>query len=733
MPRCTDHRLIEPCFYCKHGIQPFSSVVVHLDALEERLRGLERQKKAVTVEQKPQIVEQPIDKSESGFMDDLDLSQAVAVIRDYALGDLVMLSASLQALKQKEPTRPLVLVTRPELYGILEGADYLDAQLPKGHYEHSNFYKKFDLCGAVETEAGGKLAVKKYLSQTRPDLFAELLGVEGGAEKFPLPVNPESLSKMQSVLGGCRRPLIGVAPTCNSPVRVMPPEYVEPLTMKLLESYKGTVVLLGKTNVWNRHLAQINLPGVVNLIDTLDVKELIAACSLMTAMISPDTGTMHVAGALETKCLAVMGNNNPRNFSDFYPSVKTIQPSVKELPCVPCNDRSIPCTPLPPGQYGAECMRLMTPERVHQEFLKFYNGKNIAYLHDTPLTYIGGAEITTKRMIKRGREFGYNIRLFDNTTPVDQLYGLYGYDLIILSNIWRFSDVAMSIIMKAIRNVPYIKYEHDHDGLGEKALGKWPKANYAEKIYGNAVLNVFVSPAHRDDYRDLGDGICIPELIDDAMFKPVPGVKRKPKSALIGIPGKWGQGDVADYIKENPGLKVDVLDRRVPHAEMPALYSQYEYFVHFPQRKWPCDRVIFESALCGCKVVANGTVEALSWDRDLTDQDGLRTWLQEVPGQFWGEMREGDSWIRFWPERWRFPAGWIPPNSNGSMRSPRGWTVASWNSGASGAEAPTPCFPAVRAKSMPLTATGAGPCTRLRGAHSTPFRSSSPMWGYSPT
>ena len=624
MARCSDHRILEPCFYCKHGIQPFRSTVAHLDALEERIRVLSEQKHGGT----DRIF---------GVTEDLDLSQAVAVIRDYALGDLVMLSASLKALKEKEPERPLVLLTRTELFDVLAGAPYLDAQLPKAHYEHSKFFKTFDLCGAVETEAGGKLAVNKYLTQTRPDLFAELLGVEGGAEEFPVPVNPGALSKVQTILSRCRRPLIGLAPTCNSTIRTMPPEYAELLAEKLIESYGGTVVLVGKTNRWNGQLANIKMPHVINLIDTLTVQELIAVISLMNAVISPDSGTMHVAGALGVKCLALMGNNNPKNFSDFYPSVRVLQPSKKELPCVPCNDRSIPCAPKMKHEYGAECMKLMTPERIHKAFQEFYNGKNIAYLHDTTLTYVGGAEITTKGMIKAGREMGYNIRLFDNRTPPEQLYDLYGYDLIILSNIWRFKAEALDVIMKAIRTVPYVKYEHDHDGLGDSPQGK-PKDKYAAKIYRESALNIFVSPAHQADYAALGDGTCIPELIDVEMFRPVKAVKRLPKSVLVVVPGKWDKATLSKYINQPGGLKIDVLDRKVPHVDMPALYSQYEFIAHFPAREWPCDRVIFEAALCGCKVVAGEIVEAMSWERDLTDAKALRSWLSAVPGQFWGEI-----------------------------------------------------------------------------------------------
>ena len=626
MSRCDHHRLSEPCYYCERGIQPFVTATDYQDALEERLRVMTRKIQVAALDQ---MVAEP---------DGIDLKEAVAVIRDYALGDLVMLSPSLKRLKEKDPKRPLVLVTDPGLFDVLDGADYLDAILPKQGHEFARFHKSYNLVGAVETECGGKLPVKKYLSTPRPDIFAELLGVEGGAEHFPLPVNLEALKRMKAAIAGAKGPIIGLACTCHSAVRVMPPEYVEPLTKKLLKSHGGTVVLIGKTETWNRELANIEMPNVINLIDALNIKELIALCSLMNAMISPDTGSMHIAGALGVRCLAVIGNNNPRNFSDFYPSVKVLQPTSKELPCVPCNDRSIPCLPLPEGQYGAKCMRASTPDKIVSAFKECYNGKNIAYLHDTSLEFIGGAEITTKGMVKAGLNLGYNVRVFDNSTPMEELKEISGYDLIILSNIWRFSDEAMAIIMDAIRHVPFVKYDHDHDSLEAKALGKWPKAEYAAKIFKKSALNIFVSPAHQADYKGMATGICIPELIDVAMFKPVPGVERQPESVLVVVPGKWDSEVLKRYIKAHPQLKVDVLDKKVPHDQMPALYSQYEYIAHFPQRKWPCDRVIYEAALCGCKVEAGDIVEAVSWDKDLGDAKALRSWLSAVPGQFWGEV-----------------------------------------------------------------------------------------------
>lgn len=353
MARCHPHRQQEPCYYCRIGYGSFTSTDERLEALEGRIRALEIGDKT---------------------LENMDIREAIGVVRDYALGDLVMLSPSLKALKKKNPKRPLVLVTNPSLFDVLDGADYLDAILPKHTYAHAAFYRTYDVCSAAEVEGPGKLPEIAYRSMPRPDIFAKLLGVKTGATQFPVPINKVALLKMQVLLTGSQHPIIGLASTCQSPVRTIPAEYIEPLTKRLLQIYKSTVVLVGKTDNWNRHLANLRISNVINLIDTLSIKELIAISSLMDIMISPDTGTMHIAGALGVKCLALMGNNKPKHFSDFYSTVKVLQPSSKELPCVPCEDIKHQCLPMPPGIFGAPCMRAMTPEKICKAFGEFYNG-----------------------------------------------------------------------------------------------------------------------------------------------------------------------------------------------------------------------------------------------------------------------------------------------------------------------------------------------------------------------
>jgi hypothetical protein len=69
---------------------------------------------------------------------------------------------------------------------------------------------------------------------------------------------------------------------------------------------------------------------------------------------------------------------------------------------------------------------------------------------------------------------------------------------------------------------------------------------------------------------------------------------------------------------------------------MPALYSTAEYLVHQPDIVCAGERVIFEAALCGVpKIEMNGNVGHKSWNRDLSDTEGLRDWLRQAPFEFW--------------------------------------------------------------------------------------------------
>ncbi|CAO0823782.1 hypothetical protein DFAR_3900008 [Desulfarculales bacterium] len=122
--RCGVHNCPEPCIYCDHDFPAFSGWRDRVEALEQLYINLTKRGGAYSLAV-PLVSPNP----------DLPLrefkpSQAIAVVRDVGIGDIVMMSPSLKALKLKNPDRPLVFVTKPENFDVLAGASYLDAMLP---------------------------------------------------------------------------------------------------------------------------------------------------------------------------------------------------------------------------------------------------------------------------------------------------------------------------------------------------------------------------------------------------------------------------------------------------------------------------------------------------------------------------------------------------------------------------------------------------------------------------
>jgi len=286
------------------------------------------------------------------------------VIRMGGLGDLAILSSSLLALKQKEPHRNLVLATRLENMELLAGADYLSRVIFFEDAEKEEWFRVYDCRWGVEPPniGPGRTSWENYTQRDRSDIFDDLLGIRNGHKKFSVPVDPVSLEKV----GKIPSRVIGIAPTSKSPVRCMPPEYVQPLADLIVSKLGRDVVLFGKTEGWSQYLADLKGTRITNLIDRLSIKESVALISLLDITISPDTGIYHIAAALGRKALVLFGNIHPNTRTTYYPTVKALYPGKEgEKICNPwpCWDVPHVCQ-LTPGTFGSKCMRLFTPERI---------------------------------------------------------------------------------------------------------------------------------------------------------------------------------------------------------------------------------------------------------------------------------------------------------------------------------------------------------------------------------
>jgi ADP-heptose:LPS heptosyltransferase len=665
MARCGDHNKPEPCWYCGQGLPPFHNLEARVEYLERLVEELFEAREEF---------KHPEDKlSEQARQ----INRAIGVIREGGIGDLVMMVSGLKALKKKYPRRPLALVTRKENQDLFAEAPYLDLVLPL-EYAEADFYRTIDLRYAVEppeVNPAGKLRLKDYIEKDRSDIFDELMGVKSDKD-FSLYLPDEVVQNMAQKLAGLPRPLVGLAPTSKQGLRDIPLDYAAPLARSLQEVSRGTVVLIGKTLKRHKGLAGIEGANIVNLIDQTTLMESMAAVSLLDFLVAPETGLLHVAAGFHVKSLLLSGCIAPECRVPYYPTV-TPMSALGELPCIPCHavpgfnrHAALPCRQ--PGQVVAECMRLLTPERITAKALEIWDFTDYddvrppdritsppvkaAFLHDKPLDYNGGAERSSQFLVDHGKDYGFDIDVFSMQNSIGEFNRLEEYDLLILSNIWGFNFERMDIILEACKTVPYVRYDHDYRSLDKLVVGKFPRPVVA-KMFRRALLNIYVSPQHREDHEKvlrLKGGAVFPPAIDTEKYQPVPGIERTPRTALVPVPRKSARttgyrpasdegAELKKYMKTHQNLKFTVLKEKVSGEEMVKLYSEHEFVVHLPQGRWACDRVPFEAALCGCKVVTNENSGVLSWGKKWDtpgDIKALRNWLKTSPEVFWGHVKE---------------------------------------------------------------------------------------------
>ncbi|MEM4245391.1 MAG: glycosyltransferase family 9 protein [Candidatus Nanoarchaeia archaeon] len=89
----------------------------------------------------------------------------------------------------------------------------------------------------------------------------------------------------------------------------------------LIEKYNAKVVFSGAIEdfVVNSNIIKLMKHTAVNVAGLTDIKQLISLVNRANLVISVDTGTMHVAAALERPVVALFGAGDPRNWMPYSP------------------------------------------------------------------------------------------------------------------------------------------------------------------------------------------------------------------------------------------------------------------------------------------------------------------------------------------------------------------------------------------------------------------------------
>jgi hypothetical protein len=253
----------------------------------------------------------------------------------------------------------------------------------------------------------------------------------------------------------------------------------------------------------------------------------------------------------------------------------------------------------------------------------------------------GGAEISSFNVVQVGKRLGFDIvgwKVGGNNAGLDLIRSA---DLIIANNL-HYVDEAKAALLEFIFKTgkPFVKYDHDC-------------YESEREIYRRSLLNVFISPKHAQHYFDfVGDeikpkSVCIPLAFDVDGWSL--GGPHETGTVFVPSYGKC-RDNVLDFIAKNPNLRFFIAADtvppgpnifklgKIPYTEMQQYYPKYETVLHCPLDKCAGERILFESIMCGCKVITNENAGHTSWDFDWRNQKVLRPILKKAAYKFWSAI-----------------------------------------------------------------------------------------------
>ncbi|AFH50338.1 ADP-heptose:LPS heptosyltransferase [Ignavibacterium album JCM 16511] len=319
----------------------------------------------------------------------------ILIIRLSSLGDILLTTPFLRALKKSNPQLNIEFLLRQQYKDLLiKNPNISKLHLfSRNDFENLNLLNKlrrehFDLIidlqnnfrsrGITSKLRGEKLRFDKksfqkvLLVKTKINLlrnappipvrYANVIdGIELDNSGLDLLTDKEPSHEIQS-----NDNLIGLCPGARHFTKRWPVEYFIELGKLLIQNKFNVVLFGGKIDKQYCERIANEIPQALNLCNDDDILQTAADMKLCSAIICNDSGLMHAASSTGTKVLTIFGSS-VREFGFAPYNCKSIILENNSLSCRPCSH--IGRESCPEKHFG--CMKEIKPEFVYNELLKF--------------------------------------------------------------------------------------------------------------------------------------------------------------------------------------------------------------------------------------------------------------------------------------------------------------------------------------------------------------------------
>jgi len=277
----------------------------------------------------------------------------IAIVRFSALGDVVMIAAAVRALQHSLPAASITWITSPLAYTLLQGMPGVQFEVvekPRSLADYRTFYRafrqrKFDVVLAMQANLRINLLypalhapVKIGFDRTRARegqwlfcnrripfrdthlvdsflSFVETLTGKPATAKWGLPLEQNEIDWARNQLQALQKPVIAIHPHASKSERNwLPDRYAEVLQESVSRWHCGVLLTGGNSPAELAlcdFLSQLAPGRTLNLCGQTTPKQLAALLGQVDILIAPDTGSVHIARAMDTPVIGLYAVASP--------------------------------------------------------------------------------------------------------------------------------------------------------------------------------------------------------------------------------------------------------------------------------------------------------------------------------------------------------------------------------------------------------------------------------------
>jgi ADP-heptose:LPS heptosyltransferase len=284
------------------------------------------------------------------------------------IGDLIMLTPTIRQIKQENPNIPLIVCTtshygvRGVLFDILKHNPYIDEVVRVEDLSRFRFQKIYDFNTGQEVKMETDAS---HPTGNRIDIFSEIAGIALTDKQTVYVVTPAerewARNWIQKNVSLNKRRLIGIQVGTTTVRRDWPKDKQWLLAFRFLNSYPDCSVLFFHEGV----APEMDVYPNIYQIEGMLIRQVAALMNECELVVVPDSGLLHIAGALGKKMVALFGSNPPESRLLYYKNAIGIW---LEYPCSVQNCWYDRCF------HSFKCMSEITVEQVLEKVKDLLDG-----------------------------------------------------------------------------------------------------------------------------------------------------------------------------------------------------------------------------------------------------------------------------------------------------------------------------------------------------------------------